>query len=78
MSDSIRSRDTGGILGGTLLLTLSVLLVKILGVIFKIPLAAYLGDQGMGYFNSAYSIYTLFYMLSTSGLPVALAVMVSS
>jgi len=35
------------------------------------------GDTGMGYYNSAYSVYTFFYMLATSGLPVALSVMVS-
>ena len=75
MSDSIRSRDTGGILGGTLLLTLSVLLVKILGVIFKIPLAAYLGDQGMGYFNSAYTVYSFFYLICTAGVPKAVMIL---
>ena len=62
---------------GVMLLTVSNLLVKITGLLFKIPMNYIVGDTGMGYFNSAYSIYTLFYMLSTSGLPVALAVMVS-
>ncbi|MGN1346667.1 MAG: oligosaccharide flippase family protein, partial [Eubacteriales bacterium] len=58
-------------------LTVSHLLVKVTGLLFKIPMNYIVGDTGMGYFNSAYSIYTFFYMLSTSGLPVALAVMVS-
>lgn len=62
---------------GVMLLTVSNLLVKVTGLLFKIPMNYIVGDTGMGYFNSAYSIYTLFYMLSTSGLPVALAVMVS-
>ncbi len=60
-----------------MLLTVSNLLVKVTGLLFKIPMNYIVGDTGMGYFNSAYSIYTFFYMLSTSGLPVALAVMVS-
>ncbi len=64
-------------LSGVVLLTVSNLLVKVTGLLFKIPMNYIVGDTGMGYFNSAYSIYTLFYMLSTSGLPVALAVMVS-
>lgn len=62
---------------GVMILTVSNLLVKITGLLFKIPMNYIVGDTGMGYFNSAYSIYTFFYMLSTSGLPVALAVMVS-
>ncbi len=60
-----------------MLLTVSNLLVKVTGLLFKIPMNYIVGDTGMGYFNSAYSIYTFFYMLSTSGLPVALAVMIS-
>lgn len=66
-----------GFIGGILVLTVSNLLVKIIGLSFKIPMNRIVGDTGMGYYNSAYSIYTLFYMLSTSGLPVATSVMVS-
>ncbi len=73
-----KRRITGGFLTGVVLLTVSNLLVKVTGLLFKIPMNHIVGDTGMGYYNSAYSIYTLFYMLSTSGLPVALSVMVSS
>lgn len=64
-------------LTGVVILTLSNLLVKVAGLLFKVPMNYIVGDTGMGYYNSAYSIYTLFYMLSTSGLPVAISVMVS-
>ena len=57
-------------------LTVSGLLTKMAGLLFKIPMNYIVGDTGMGYYNSAYSIYTFFYMLATSGLPVALSVMV--
>ncbi len=60
-----------------MILTVSNLLVKVAGLLFKVPMNYIVGDAGMGYYNSAYSVYTLFYMLSTSGLPVALSVMVS-
>ncbi|MBQ8448797.1 MAG: polysaccharide biosynthesis protein [Clostridia bacterium] len=62
---------------GVLLLTLAGMAEKILGVIFKIPLAGYLGSVGMGYFNSAYSIFTTFYTVAVTGLPVATTIMVS-
>ncbi len=64
-------------LSGVFLLTLSTVLVKIIGLIYKIPMLAYLGSEGMGYFNSAYEIYALFCVISTAGLPVALSVLIS-
>ena len=63
---------------GVLLLTLSTVLVKVIGLIYKSPMLAYLGSEGMGYFNSAYEIYALFCVISTAGLPVALSVMIST
>ena len=62
---------------GVLLLTLSTVLVKIIGLIYKIPMLTYLGSEGMGYFNSAYEIYALLCVISTAGLPVALSVLIS-
>lgn len=66
------------IFSGVLILTISNLLVKVLGMFFKIPMNYILGDTGMGYYNAAYTIYTFFYMLSTAGLPVAVSVMVAA
>lgn len=65
-------------LSGVLLLTLSTVLVKIIGLLYKIPMLSYLGAVGMGYFNSAYEIYALFCVISTAGLPVALSVLISA
>jgi len=62
---------------GVLLLSLSTVLVKIIGLIYKIPMLSYLGSEGMGYFNSAYEIYALFCVIATAGLPVALSVLIS-
>lgn len=64
-------------LSGVLMLTAANLITKVIGLIFKIPLTNMLGNEGMGYFNTAYQIYTWLYMLSTAGVPVALSMMVS-
>ncbi len=77
MVDEIRRNTKKTFLSGVLLLTLSTVLVKIVGLVYKIPMLAYLGSEGMGYFNSAYEIYALFCVISTAGLPVALSVLVS-
>ena len=60
------------LLKGTLSLSLAVIITKILGVAFKVPLSYILGDGGMGYFNTAYAIYGFFYVLCTAGVPKAL------
>ena len=64
-------------LGGAMALTLSTVLVKIIGLVYKIPLMRILGAEGMGYFNSAYEMYTLFFVISTAGIPVAISIMIS-
>ena len=63
---------------GVLLLTLSTVLVKFVGLIYKIPMLSYLGSEGMGYFHSAYEIYAVFCIIATAGLPVALSVLIST
>ena len=62
---------------GVLVLSLSAVIVKIIGLVFKIPMLRLLGSEGMGYFNSAYEIYALLCVISTSGLPVAMSLMIS-
>ena len=68
----------GGFVSGVFILSLSTLIVKIIGLAFKIPMLSLLGMEGMGYFNSAYEIYALLCIISTSGLPVALSILTSS
>ncbi len=74
----MRDKTQKSFFSGVLLLTLSTVSVKIIGLVYKIPMLAYLGSEGMGYFNSAYEIYALFCVISTAGLPVALSVLISS
>ena len=60
-----------------LIISLSNFVVKIIGVLFKIPMTYILGVN-MGIFNAAYSIYAMLFMLSTAGLPVAISRLVAS
>lgn len=70
-------RGSGRFMSGVAVLTASTVIVKLIGVIYKIPMMRYLGEEGMGYFNSAYEIYTLFYIIATAGLPVAISILVA-
>lgn len=67
-----------GFVYGALILMLSNIIVKIVGALFKIPLANAIGDTAMGYFSSAYSIYSMCFLISTAGLPVAISRMIAA
>lgn len=58
---------------GAAILTVGVVIMKILGAIYKIPLGSILGDYGYGIFLATYNVYNIFFTLSTAGLPVALS-----
>lgn len=62
---------------GVFVLAISNLIVKIIGVMLKVPLTQLIGNTGMGYYNSAYDVYVWLYMVSTAGLPVAISMMIS-
>ena len=64
-------------LHGAVILTAGVIITKILGAIYKIPLGNILGDDGYAYFYSAYSVYNVFLTMTTAGLPVAMSRMVA-
>ncbi len=63
--------------GGAGILTAGVVIVKLIGALYKIPLGGILSDAGFADFNAAYNIYSLLIIISTGGLPVALSKMVS-
>ena len=72
------SRNKQNFVHGALILMLSNIIVKAAGALFKIPLSNVIGDAAMGYFGTAYSIYSVCFLISTAGLPVAISRMVSS
>lgn len=59
--------------GGAAILAAGIVIVKLIGALYKIPIGNILGDEGNGHFSNAYTIYNLLLMVSTAGLPVALS-----
>lgn len=64
-------------LNGAMILTLSLAICKFIGFVYKIPLMNMLGGDGWGYYNDAYQVYSLLFVISTGGIPVAIAKLVS-
>lgn len=80
LNSEISNKNKAGVsfVSGFFILSFSTVLVKILGLVYKIPMLSYLGTEGMGYFNSAYEIYALLCVVATAGLPTALSILISS
>ena len=68
-------KNTKKLLSGAAWLGLSAILLKIIGLVYKIPMSYLLGDEGMGYFNSAYTVYTFFYIIGSAGIPKAVSIL---
>lgn len=63
--------------GGAAILAVGILVVKLIGMFYKIPLTNIIGEQGTADFNNAYYIYSVLLTISTAGLPVAVSKLVS-
>ena len=63
--------------GGAAVLAVGIMVVKLIGMFYKIPLINIIGDQGSADFNNAYNIYAVLLTISTAGLPVAVSKLVS-
>lgn len=56
----------------TAILFASMALTKMIGALFKIPLANILGGTGMGYFSTAYGLYSPVFALTAAGIPAVM------
>ena len=63
--------------GGAAILAAGILIVKLIGMFYKIPLINIIGEAGAADFNNAYNIYAVLLAVSTAGLPVAVSKLVS-
>ncbi len=59
------------------LLAAAGILVRIIGMVYRVPLTAIIGAEGNGYYTSAFSIYSLLLILSSYSMPTAISRIVS-
>lgn len=62
---------------GAMIATVSIIICKILGLIYVIPFYSIIGSKGGALYSYAYSIYSIFLSLSTCGIPVAVSRLIS-
>ena len=58
----------------TLIMALATVVVKILGLVFRIPITRLLGEVNMAYYSTAYDVYLPIYSIAMAGLPVAISI----
>lgn len=63
--------------GGAAILAVGIMVVKLIGMFYRIPLVNIVGEQGYADFTNAYNIYAVLLTVSTAGLPVAVSKLVS-
>lgn len=64
-------------LQGAVVATVSIVICKILGLIYVIPFYNIIGSKGGALYSYTYSIYSIFLSLSTCGIPIAVSKLVS-
>lgn len=60
------------------ILAIASIIVRIIGLLYRIPLTKIIGDEGMGYYSSAYLVYNIALILSSFSLPLAVSKLVAS
>lgn len=65
------------LIDGAFIVTISIILTKILGILYVIPFYSIIGDKGGALYSYAYTIYTFFMSIAVSGIPLAISKLVS-
>lgn len=74
--DKLQAEKT--VLKGTLILTLTSFIVKILSAVYRVPFQNLVGDEGFYVYQQVYPIYGIAMTLSLSGMPVFLSKILAS
>lgn len=65
-------------LKGALIISVGGFISKLLGAVYRIPLIAFLGGEGMGIYQMVYPLYCILLTVSASGIPTGIARVISS
>ena len=77
MGNKKRKNTTSFLAQGTILAAAS-LISRVIGLIYRMPLTAIIGDTGNDYYGSAYTIYNILLIISSYSLPLAVSKLVSA
>lgn len=73
-----RKKNTTSFLVQGSILAIASIISRIIGLIYRIPLTAIIGDAGNNYYGSAFKIYNILLIISSYSLPLAVSKLVSA
>lgn len=76
-SNTEKSNSKKGLFVQAGILAIAGVISRIIGLLYSSPLAAIIGDEGNGYYASAYAIYTIVLLISSYSIPSAMSKIIS-
>lgn len=73
-----KTANTGNLLVQGSILAVAGILVRFIGLLYKVPMIRILGQEGIGYYNTAYEIYNIGLILSSYSLPLAMSKLIAA
>ncbi|MCI6551967.1 MAG: polysaccharide biosynthesis protein [Lachnospiraceae bacterium] len=71
--NSRKNKKNDGFIMQAGILAAASIICRIIGLLYKSPLTAIIGDEGNGYYSTAYTIYTIVLLVSSYSIPSAIA-----
>lgn len=69
----MENKNAARFVKGAAILAAAGVICKIIGAVYRIPLTNLIGTEAMGIYSKAYLLYSLLWVVSTSGLPSAIS-----
>ena len=76
MLNNVKTNNRNFLLQGSIL-AIAGLIVRFIGLLYRIPMISIIGDVGNGYYTSAYSIYSFFLIISSYSFPNSISKLIS-
>lgn len=77
LSGTDQKRKSNFVMQGTILAAAGIV-VRLIGILYRVPMTNIIGDEGMGYYSTAFNVYNIMLILSSYSLPVAVSRMLSA
>lgn len=78
MGNRKKKESSGSFLAQGAILAAAGIIVKLISLLYRVPVTNILGDEGQGYYSIAFEIYALALLLTSYSMPLALSKLVSA
>lgn len=72
-----KKKESNFVVQGSILAVAGII-VRLIGILYRVPMTNIIGDEGMGYYSTAFNVYNIMLILSSYSLPLAVSKMVSA